>query len=140
MPERVKSAGGDTVYAHADLGWPPGVAAVIVLISVVGGRIVPSFTRNWLIKRQGTHLPAVHGWVDRAALAVLPLTLLGWAFLPALSSVGSLLVAGAALHLWRLLRWRGYQTSSEPLLLILHIGYGWARARDCVARLGDGGR
>ena len=36
------------------LGWRLGLAAVIVLISVVAGRIVPSFTRNWLAKRPGT--------------------------------------------------------------------------------------
>ena len=30
------------------LGWRLGLAAVIVLISVMAGRIVPSFTRNWL--------------------------------------------------------------------------------------------
>src|SRR4051794_29717061 len=50
------------------LGWRLGLAAVIVLISVVGGRIVPSFTRNWLAKRRAVHLVAMPGVVDRAAL------------------------------------------------------------------------
>jgi uncharacterized protein involved in response to NO len=40
------------------LGWRLGLAAVIVLISVIGGRIVPVFTRNWLAKRQAENLPA----------------------------------------------------------------------------------
>ena len=34
------------------LGWRLGLAAIIVLISVVAGRIVPSFTQNWLAKRR----------------------------------------------------------------------------------------
>ena len=50
------------------LGWRLGLAAVIVLISVVGGRIVPSFTRNWLAKRQTQNLPGPPGIIDRAAL------------------------------------------------------------------------
>ena len=33
------------------LGWRLGIAVVIVLISVIGGRIVPAFTRNWLNAR-----------------------------------------------------------------------------------------
>jgi len=36
-----------------------------------------------------------------------------------------LLLFGAALNLWRLLRWRSGATAAEPLLLVLHVGYGW---------------
>ncbi|HTH98698.1 MAG TPA: NnrS family protein [Stellaceae bacterium] len=107
------------------LGWRLGLAAVILLISVVAGRIVPSFTRNWLAKRPGTPRPAGHGWIDRAALATLHAGLIGWAFFPSFPPLGALLLLGAALNLWRLLRWRGAATAAEPLLLILHIGYGW---------------
>lgn len=109
----------------AGLGWRLGLAAVIVLITVVGGRIVPSFTRNWLAKRPGAALPAVHGNIDRAVLGVLPVALLAWAFLPTVLPVGWLLLLGAALSLWRLLRWRGTSTTAEPLLLVLHVGYAW---------------
>jgi len=107
------------------LGWRLGLAAVIVLISVVAGRIVPSFTRNWLAKRPGTPRPAGHGWIDGAALATLHAGLIGWAFLPDFRPIGLLLLLGAALNLLRLLRWRGAATVAEPLLLVLHIGYGW---------------
>jgi uncharacterized protein involved in response to NO len=107
------------------LGWRLGLAAVIVLVSVVAGRIVPSFTRNWLAKRRGADLPAPHGWVDRVALGVLHAGLFGWAIFPEFGVIGLILLAGAALNLWRLLRWRGAATTAEPLLLILHVGYGW---------------
>ncbi len=107
------------------LGWRLGLAAVIVLISVVGGRIVPSFTRNWLAKRPGAPLPASQGRLDLAALITLPVALAGWVFLPDTRAIGALLLLGAALHLWRLARWRGLSTSAEPLLLVLHIGYAW---------------
>jgi uncharacterized protein involved in response to NO len=107
------------------LGWRLGLAGVVVLISVVAGRIVPSFTRNWLAKRKGSSLPASHGWIDRAALGCLHAGLIGWVFFPAFSPVGLFLLLGAVLNLWRLLRWRGVATAAEPLLLVLHVGYAW---------------
>lgn len=110
---------------HQGLGWRLGLAAVIALISVMAGRIVPSFTRNWLAKRRGSDLPAVPGWIDRFALGVLHAGLFGWAFFPDVPPIGLLLLLGAGLNLWRLLLWRGRATAAEPLLLVLHIGYAW---------------
>jgi uncharacterized protein involved in response to NO len=115
----------DGVAVPAGLGWRLGLATVIVLISVVAGRIVPSFTRNWLAKRRVSLLPAVPGWIDRAALGALHAGLIGWAFLPGFHPIGLLLLLSATLNLWRLLGWRGGATAAEPLLLILHIGYAW---------------
>jgi len=115
----------DGVAAPSGLGWRLGLAAVIVLISVMAGRIVPSFTRNWLAKRQIVNLPAAPGAIDRAALGVLHVGLFTWVFLPQFQPVGAILLLGAALNLWRLLRWCGAATAAEPLLLVLHVGYGW---------------
>ena len=115
----------DGVAVPSGLGWRLGLAAVIVLVSVMAGRIVPSFTRNWLAKRQIVNLPAAPGAIDRAALGVLHVGLFTWVFLPEFRPVGVILLLGAALNLWRLLRWRGAATAAEPLLLVLHVGYGW---------------
>ncbi len=115
----------DGVGVPTGLGWRLGLAAVIVLISVVGGRIVPSFTRNWLAKRPDAALPASPGGIDRAALGMLHAGLFGWAFLPSFAPLGAVLLAAAALNLWRLLRWRGGAAVAEPLLLVLHVGYAW---------------
>ncbi|HVY15789.1 MAG TPA: NnrS family protein [Rhodopila sp.] len=107
------------------LGWRLAIVAVIALISAIGGRIIPAFTRNWLVKRGATKLPPASGTIDRIALAFLHAGLLGWAFFPAADLVGVLLVTAALLNLWRLARWRGFATVSEPLLAILHVGYAW---------------
>ncbi|MGE0735897.1 MAG: NnrS family protein [Alphaproteobacteria bacterium] len=107
------------------IGWRLALAAVLILISVVAGRIVPSFTRNWLMKRRASELPAVHGLIDRCALGSLHAGLLGWAILPNFQPFGWLLLAAGAANLWRLLRWRGLATFAEPLVLILHVGYAW---------------
>ena len=108
----------------AGLGWRLGVAAILVLISAIGGRIIPAFTRNWLAKT-GQPGPAPHGAVDRLALATLHIALLLWAFFPDFSGSGAMLLLAALFNGWRLSRWRGGKTCAEPMLLILHVGYGW---------------
>jgi uncharacterized protein involved in response to NO len=116
------------IFWSPGLGWRLGLTGVIVLISVVAGRIVPGFTRNWLTQRaapRAGNLPPSHGWIDRGALGFLHAGLLGWAILPEFRPFGLLLVFGAALNFWRLLRWRGGATFAEPLLFILHVGYAW---------------
>ena len=109
----------------AGLGWRLGLAVIIVLISVVAGRIIPVFTRNWLTKHGVADLPAAHGMVDSVALGILHDGMIGWAFFPTFQPIGGLLLLAAALNLWRLMRWRGSATSAEPLLIILHVGYVW---------------
>ncbi|MHB8744320.1 MAG: NnrS family protein [Sulfuricaulis sp.] len=107
------------------LGWRLAVGAPIVLISVIGGRIIPSFTRNWLSKRKSPRLPATPDKLDTAAVALLAAALIAWAFLPDHRVTGSLLIAAALVNAVRLGRWAGMASWPEPLLFILHIGYGW---------------
>lgn len=107
------------------LGWRLGLVAPILLISVIGGRTIPSFTRNWLVKRRSARLPAVHGATDIVAVGLLHAGLILWAALPDLRLAGVILVIAAALNAWRLVRWVGGATLAEPLLFILHVGYGW---------------
>jgi len=115
----------DGVAPASGLGWRLGIGAVLVFVSVIGGRITPTFTQNWLVKRGDTRGPLKPDWVDGAALGGLHAGLFGWAFFPHARAVGAVLVMGAGFNLWRLLRWRGADARSEPLLAMLHIGYAW---------------
>ncbi len=110
----------------AQLGNRLGIATLLMLISLIGGRIVPSFTRNWLTKARPGVLPPSPGTrFDLAALIVTGLALLIWAAAPESAPTSwAALIAGLAVAL-RLSRWRGLHIAAEPLLLILHIGYGW---------------
>jgi uncharacterized protein involved in response to NO len=107
------------------IGWRLGIAVVIVLISVIGGRIVPAFTNNWLNARGITPVPSNLSWLEHAARGTLIAAMLGWVFLPDWRALSVLLLTAAALNLARLARWRGIATAEEPLLLILHVGYLW---------------
>jgi uncharacterized protein involved in response to NO len=71
------------IAATAQLGNRLGVATLLMLISFVGGRIIPSFTRNWLAKqRQQIPTPAAFDRFDRAVLAVTALALALWVLAP----------------------------------------------------------
>lgn len=110
----------------AAVGERLGVATLVMLVALVGGRITPSFTRNWLVKTlPGDEPPAAFDGLDRFALAATGVALVAWVARPETDATAVLqLVAGAAL-LARLLRWRGARTTGEPLLFILHVGYAW---------------
>lgn len=96
-----------------------------MLIALIGGRIVPSFTRNWLARAGVTTLPAPFGGFDRLVLAVWGVTLAVWvAGLPDHLS-GTLFLASGFLHAARMVRWQGHRTFAEPLVTILHAGYAW---------------
>lgn len=99
------------------------IAAGLVLIMVIGGRIIPSFTRNWLVRENPGRLPVPFNRFDGAVIVVSTIALLGWTIGPEAWVSGALLVVAAILNAVRLSRWAGWRTVSEPLLLILHIAY-----------------
>ena len=111
----------------ANLSTRLGLAVVALLIAVIGGRVTPSFTRNWQTKRGGP-LPAVAGRLDAVTLALTAAGLVAWSVAPTHPAAGALLLAAGGLNLVRLIRWRGDATVAEPLVWILHLGYLWLAA------------
>ena len=109
----------------------PGVAArlalalIVALIMVIGGRITPTFTRNWLIARRRPPYPPTFGRIDALAIALAVLGLIAWVAWPDGRFTGGLLLAGGGVQLLRLARWRGHATLAEPLVLVLHVGYAF---------------
>lgn len=102
-----------------------GVATLSMLIALVGGRIVPSFTRNWLSKAGADRLPAPAGRYDTMCLLVTAVALAAWTIESASVPTGVLCVLAGVLLAIRMARWRGLATLGEPLLAILHLGYAW---------------
>jgi uncharacterized protein involved in response to NO len=98
---------------------------LLVLITVIGGRIIPSFTANFLRLRGDTRPPRSRAWVETL---VIPLAILAGLAdsIPAPAPVAGLLcLAAAVLHGLRLSGWRGGAAAGEPLVLILHVAYAW---------------
>ncbi|WP_411034940.1 NnrS family protein [Shinella sp. BYT-45] len=100
-------------------------AAYVVLVMIVGGRIVPSFTRNWLNKSGRTDFPVPYNRYDTAAILGGVAALAAWTAAPEHPATAGLGLAAAVLHGVRLHRWRGWTTAPEKLLVILHIAYAF---------------
>jgi len=101
------------------------LAVVVGLIMLVGGRITPSFTRNWLSRQGEGRLPAPLDRFDMAAIGVAAAAFIVWIIAPQSWAAGILLLAAAAAQAARLARWAGERTWREPLVFILHLGYAF---------------
>lgn len=115
---------------------------ITLMMIVIGGRIIPLFTANWL-RSHGGSAEAVRtsNTFDRATIIVtalvIPVDLFATGtfatgtfstdqvgiYWPALSGIVALAAAG--LNAARLIGWSGWQARREPLLWILHIAYAW---------------
>lgn len=102
-----------------------GIAAMVLLITVIGGRIVPSFTRNWLVRENPGRLPAAIGRFDIVTIAVSAIALALWVALPEGRLCASALGLAGVLQIARLARWAGDRTLRDRLVLILHVGYAF---------------
>ena len=102
-----------------------GLAVIVVMVALIGGRVVPSFTRNALAKANEEKLPAAMGPLDALHMAATVAAGLIWAAAPEGAVTGAALLLAAALGVLRLARWRGTRTFGEPLLWSLHLGYLW---------------
>ena len=102
-----------------------GLGTVLLLIMLVGGRIIPAFTRNWLMRRDSKRLPKPFGAYDMATLGVSVIVLSNWAFSGESRLLAWGMLLAGLLHLGRLARWCGEQTFPDPLVLILHIAYAF---------------
>lgn len=102
-----------------------GVFILLLMIGVVGGRIIPGFTQNGL-RMAGTSVQtSTRPWLERLSLASLAAAFIAWLILPESLPAGLLCLLASILHLFRLLGWKGWKTTSVPLLWILHAGYLW---------------
>ena len=113
------------VLAPEAVGQRAALGAIALLIALIGGRVTPSFTRNWLMQRAPGPLPAPSDRADMAALIVTGLAAAAWVAAPEAPLSGALLTASGVAALARLARWRGLRTLTEPLVWILHLGYAW---------------
>ena len=114
------------IFVDPALPWQLAVSLVTLMISLIGGRIVPSFTRNWLAKCGVTKsLPGQPNRFDLMAIGLTALALLAWIAAPSGWLPGMLLAVAAAAQTIRLARWKGWKAVRDPLVLILHIGYAW---------------
>lgn len=110
-----------------------GFGAVLALLMIVGGRIIPSFTRNWLAKQEPGKLPVAFNKYDNILERASIVILVFWAFWDYIPQsfqmlVGVIFAGLGAAHVVRIWRWAGHRTFKNPLLAVLHIFYAFVPA------------
>jgi len=111
------------IAGAVDVSLRAAVSLVLVLVMLIGGRIVPAFTRNWLAARKATALPPAFSRLDAVGMAVGGAGLAAWTAFPGAAATAAALVAAGVLAALRLARWRGFETRTEPLLFVLHVAF-----------------
>lgn len=115
-------------YGRVEMADRLALAAILILISLVAGRIIPAFTGNWLKANNPGRLPQNFARFDLAVMVLGNLSLAMWiAVGGGLESLqfptGLLMLVASLAHLVRQARWCPERTLGEPLVTILHVGY-----------------
>jgi uncharacterized protein involved in response to NO len=113
----------DHATGQAGLATRLGVAAAIALISLVGGRIVPSFTRNWLARENPGRLPVPFNRFDVAVMVISAIALASWVAAPDWEGTAALAIIAGTGQAMRVARWAGERTWRDRLVLVLHVAY-----------------
>jgi uncharacterized protein involved in response to NO len=104
--------------AYPQVALAVGLDVVLLVIAIMGGRVIPSFTNN-AVPGAGARR---NRYVEYGALgSVLLLIALDVLELPA----WPIALAGAAFHAARLALWAPLATRRRPILWILHLSYAW---------------
>ena len=110
-------------HGMADSATRIGIAGMILLVTIIGGRIIPSFTRNWLARQPAGRMPVAFNRFDVVVVVISASALLAWVLFPDVKATGEGLAFAGVLQIIRLARWAGERTWPDRLVLILHVAY-----------------
>ena len=111
--------------AKTDLPARMALALVMMLLTLIGGRVTPNFTREFLVQQGRTERLPPFSRFDGLSIVFVGIATVAWIVQPQTMVTGWILAAAGLINLVRLFRWYGWVTWREPLVLILHVGYGW---------------
>jgi uncharacterized protein involved in response to NO len=111
--------------AETDLPERMPLALMMMLLALIGGRIIPTFTNDYLARQGLPEQAASFSRFDGLSLVLQAIGAIAWTAQPEAMETAWILVAAGLLHAIRLSRWRAWTAWREPLVLILHLGYGW---------------
>lgn len=109
----------------AEYGYRLSILLVAALIMLIGGRIIPNFTANWLKQNDNPNMPTLMNKYDLFTIIWTLFTLVSWMFMPENKLTGYLFIVAAILNAVRLSRWQIKLIFKNPILLILQVAYLW---------------
>jgi len=102
-----------------------GIDIVLVLVTVVGGRLVPSFTSSALRPLGLQGVVQNRPVVSALAIAAMVVVTLGDVFVPERSFAGWFAAVAATIQAARLLQWATWRTLRQPIVWVLYLSYAW---------------
>lgn len=112
-------------YAQAGIALRTGIGVVLLLVTVIGGRILPAFTANALRTRGIAAEITTRVPVEAAAIGSMALAVVVDALAPGQQVAGIVAVFAALAQAIRLAGWRSLRTLDEPIVWVLHAAYAW---------------
>lgn len=101
-----------------------GIDVVLLLVTVIGGRIVPAFTASAL--RPGSPATVrVSSTLTALAVAAMVAVALGDLFVPDGTIAGAIAALAALVQAVRLAQWQPLRTLRQPIVWVLHLAYLW---------------
>ena len=98
----------------------------VLLVVILGGRIVPAFTRNAMVRRGfSLNLPKSVKMIDMISIAGVAAVVTCHALVLSDTIIGVVAAIAATANLARLGMWRWRATLGEPILWSLHLAYLW---------------
>ena len=98
---------------------------VLILVTVIGGRIVPAFTANAMRARGEAVSTVTRRPLEFAVIGAMVAIAITDVFAPDSALSGALAAVAALAHVFRLSGWRSFRTRGEPILWVLHVAYAW---------------
>jgi uncharacterized protein involved in response to NO len=108
-----------------DLAERMALTLIMVLLAMISGKITPGFTEDVLTEQGVSQQPAPFSKFDGLSILSVGVAGILWTLNLNLTVTGVVFVGAGIINLIRLSRWYGWHTWREPLVLILHVGYGW---------------
>ncbi|MFP6742012.1 MAG: NnrS family protein [Alphaproteobacteria bacterium] len=129
---------------HFDIAGNMAVTLVVdllaLLVCILGGHIVPSFTRNALAAKGLDNLVQTSNLADRLAIGSVAAVVLSdlaaahWEQMAMMAA--GLVLAAAVVNGWRMAGWGARHILDNPIVWSLHLGYGWLAAGLALKGLG----
>ena len=114
----------DVTTNTASSGLLTGLLTLAAFVTVLGGRLTPSFTRNALVRvGRETGLPETHAWLDGLGIGSSILLALLSCFGPDPRLLAAVATVAAVTNGLRLAGWRTSAVLDQPILWSLHLGF-----------------
>ena len=102
-----------------------GIDLLLVLVTVIGGRILPAFTATALRPQGLQNTVSSSSGLTIAAVAGMAAVTVGDLFAPDSRLAGGLAAAAAIIQGWRFTQWGVLRTLRQPIVWVLHLAYLW---------------